>query len=104
MLLLDARHGFKKADIEFLEQLYDSKGPSPLGAYKMSMSAFRHSCVAGLLLGSYVDLTERLCYETKSSDCDNMTRVPVFTRNNCEVHAAPCQHLPFSTFPTIAPV
>lgn len=31
MLLLDARHGFKKADIEFLEQLYDPKGPSPLG-------------------------------------------------------------------------
>eukprot|EP00752_Nemacystus_decipiens_P003097 g2868.t1 len=34
MLLLDARHGFKKADIEFLEQLYDPKGPSPLGKYR----------------------------------------------------------------------
>lgn len=31
MLLLDARHGFKKADIEFLGLLYDPKGPSPLG-------------------------------------------------------------------------
>lgn len=31
MLLLDARHGFKKLDIEFLELLYDPKGPSPLG-------------------------------------------------------------------------
>lgn len=31
MLLLDARHGFKKLDMEFLEQLYDPKGPSPLG-------------------------------------------------------------------------
>ncbi|CAM9167220.1 unnamed protein product [Pylaiella littoralis] len=34
MLLLDARHGFKKADIEFLERLYDPKGPSPLGKYR----------------------------------------------------------------------
>lgn len=33
MLLLDARHGFKKADIEFLERLYDPKGPSPLGTW-----------------------------------------------------------------------
>ncbi|CAM9227076.1 unnamed protein product, partial [Scytosiphon promiscuus] len=33
MLLLDARHGFKKADIEFLELLYDPKGPSPFGKY-----------------------------------------------------------------------
>lgn len=32
ILLLDARHGFKKLDIEFLEQLYDPKGPSTLGA------------------------------------------------------------------------
>ena len=31
MLLLDARHGFKKLDMEFLELLYDPKGPSPLG-------------------------------------------------------------------------
>lgn len=35
MLLLDARHGFKKKDIEFLELLYDPKGPSPLGEYAM---------------------------------------------------------------------
>ncbi|CAM9674857.1 unnamed protein product [Ascophyllum nodosum] len=34
MLLLDARHGFKKLDIEFLEILYDPKGPSPLGKYR----------------------------------------------------------------------
>lgn len=34
MLLLDARHGFKKLDMEFLEQLYDPKGPSPLGKYR----------------------------------------------------------------------
>ncbi|CAM9639813.1 unnamed protein product [Ectocarpus sp. 4 AP-2014] len=34
MLLLDARHGFKKADIEFLGLLYDPKGPSPLGKYR----------------------------------------------------------------------
>lgn len=31
MLLLDARHGFKKLDMEFLDLLYDPKGPSPLG-------------------------------------------------------------------------
>lgn len=36
MLLLDARHGFKKADIEFLELLYDPKGPSPLGKNALS--------------------------------------------------------------------
>lgn len=35
MLLLDARHGFKKKDIEFLELLYDPKGPSPLGEYAL---------------------------------------------------------------------
>ena len=38
MLLLDARHGFKKLDIEFLEILYDPKGPSPLGEFKESCS------------------------------------------------------------------
>lgn len=31
MLLLDARHGFKKLDMEFLALLYDPKGLSPLG-------------------------------------------------------------------------
>lgn len=31
MLLIDARHGFKQLDVEFLGSLYDPKGPSPLG-------------------------------------------------------------------------
>lgn len=33
MILLDARHGFKKLDLEFLDELYDPKGPSPLGVW-----------------------------------------------------------------------
>lgn len=37
MLLLDARHGFKKLDMEFLELLYDPKGPSPLGERVLAM-------------------------------------------------------------------
>ncbi|CAM9570896.1 unnamed protein product [Discosporangium mesarthrocarpum] len=34
MLLLDARHGLKQRDVEFLQHLYNTKTPSPLGKYQ----------------------------------------------------------------------
>ena len=44
-MLLDARHGFKKLDMEFLEQLYDPKGPSPLGE-----KFWPHMYIPGIIL------------------------------------------------------
>ncbi|CAM9494611.1 unnamed protein product [Chrysoparadoxa australica] len=32
-MLVDARHGFKSTDVQFLRKLYDPQGPSPLGPY-----------------------------------------------------------------------
>lgn len=43
MLLLDARHGFKKLDMDFLELLYDPKGPSPMGELSYHMIKAAHA-------------------------------------------------------------